>query len=141
TPVVIQGGLDLDTKVLSFDIQAHLSKSITKTLDLGSGFTDLGLKLDGTTTVQVSVGLNLDIALGLDLTNVASGHLPQLSDFYVQINQLQATGDLSVSIPHLAVGEAAGYSSDANGLSIDDGQIDLNAKVDVGVNLGGKVHF
>src|SRR5262249_13825472 len=66
--VSIQGGLDLDNKVLSFDIQAHLSAGIIKTLDLGSGFTDLGLKLDGTTVVQLDVGLNLDVTVGLDFS-------------------------------------------------------------------------
>src|SRR5262249_27525345 len=144
TPVAIQGGLDLDSKVLSFDIQAHLSASIVKTLDLGSGFTDLGMQLNGTTVVALKVGLNLDVTLGLDLSRLALDTLPRasdlLSDFYLQVNQLQATGDVSVSIPHLGVVPAAGYSS-ANGLSIDNGQIDLHATVDVGVNAGGPVKF
>ncbi|MDA1013146.1 MAG: DUF4347 domain-containing protein, partial [Planctomycetota bacterium] len=147
TPVTIQGGLDLDEKVLKFDIQAELSAEVTAPIDLGSGFTDLGLTLTGNADVDLSVGLNLDFTLGLDLANMATSTplnivRPTADDFFVEFHEVQATGSVQVYDLDLAVGAASGNT--AAGLAIEDGRISLDAAVDVEFNDAdgdGKIRY
>jgi len=135
TPVSIQGELDPDSKTLAFDVRLDLAKTASTTVDLGSGFTDLGMSLSGSVPVDLSVGLTLDVTLGLDLTNMATSTLtnpvlPRKSDFFVQFNEVEATG--SVSIPDINVAVGAAASNATASLGIQHGQIDLAATVDVG---------
>src|SRR6185436_11601649 len=96
TPVTVQGGLDVKTKTLTFDIQVELAKTISTTVNFGSSFADLGLTLNGNVPVQLSVGARLDFSLGLDLSRISAGHLPDQSDFFVQFRQVQVSGDVTL---------------------------------------------
>src|SRR5262249_41473199 len=99
------------------------------------------------TTVDVSVGLSLDVTLGLDLTNMATSTLthpvlPRASDFFVQFNEIEATG--SVSVPDLNLDVGAADSNASASLSIQHGQVDLAATVDVafpGAGTDGRIPF
>ena len=147
SPVNIQANIDIDNKELAFDVQMNLSAQTSATLDLGSGFSDLGMTLNGNATVNLAVGLNLDFTVGVDLTNVATStasHLvpPSSSDFFVEFHKVLATG--SVSIPDLNLGVSATAGNTSSGLSIQHGQIHLNAAVDAvisGSGVDGRIPF
>ena len=131
-PVTIQGGLDLDEKVLAFDIQVDMSKTTTKSLSLGSSFSDLGMTLSGKAPdVNLSVGAKLDFSLGLDLSGIVSEvRMPNLSDFFMEFRQVEVTG--SISLPDIDVGVAADLGAASGALHINHGQASLGVAVDVG---------
>ncbi|MGG6284259.1 DUF4347 domain-containing protein [Leptolyngbya sp. AN03gr2] len=110
---------------LSFSLKFEATRTIAADFDLGEqATTDFGVKLDGSTSVNLTGKVVFDFTFGYDMT---SGLAPSEA-FYVKFNELSASAIAQAN--NLNVGLEVGFL----GAAINNGSLSLNANLDVDFN-------
>lgn len=110
---------------LKFNLKFQANRTTSTSLDLGSkAAEDYGLKLTADTNVGLNGKLDIDFAFGVNLTP----GLANSEAFFVQFNNLSANAEVQAS--NLNLGMNVGFL----GANVSNGSLNLNAKVQVGLN-------
>jgi 6-phosphogluconolactonase (cycloisomerase 2 family) len=90
-PLSISAGLNAETNQLLFHVGVDANRSTNLPLDFGVSAQHAGLELSGSATTSVNTALNLDLDVGIDLTNLEQSSSITSKDVFFQINGASAS--------------------------------------------------
>jgi len=132
-PVTVNGGYYEDTNELRFDIGLNYSQEFDFDFDLGSDFSNLGLTIDDSLTVKLTLHVKFDISFGLDMNNMLNGlGLNPAQDLFIKVGEARFGAVLAFDNMNFEI--LADIGGATGTLEVVDGMISMDASLDIGFN-------